>query len=211
MQINLILNKHFNPAKNTTISVFDCDNIYTVYKEAIINMGAFKEISKSVLNHLAYCLYEVMDNVITHSNKKHGVLAYQYDETQNSIRIVVADNGQGIRQSLSATPIYQDLTEEKALRLCLQNKVSDGNGQGFGLFSTQQFVNAAGGHLSITSGFHNITYCQDSVTVSQTEFWQGTIVSLCIKAGVSVPDNVLADFTDVKSQYDILFENDNLW
>ena len=51
------------------------------------------------------------------------------------LKILIADDGKGIRASLSENAKYKDIDEGEALRLCLKDSVTDGKGMGFGLYA----------------------------------------------------------------------------
>ncbi|MBQ0058254.1 MAG: hypothetical protein KBT20_11410, partial [Bacteroidales bacterium] len=53
---------------------------------------------------LAFCLYEVLDNVITHSGKKSGTVIFHFSLEQHKMRVVVADDGVGIKASMANNP-----------------------------------------------------------------------------------------------------------
>lgn len=82
-------------------------------------MTSHFDIEVSVLQALSYCLYEMMDNVHIHSGKPLGTAMTHYDEQQKVLRILIADDGMGIRASLAERSVlvalqrrYKVLTEK---------------------------------------------------------------------------------------------------
>lgn len=153
MNIDKLIDKYFTgEASNVAIEVFDDTNIYAVYSDIVKMLHDYPEIELSILQAMAYCFYEILDNVLTHSTKKMGTVITFFDKRNTRVMILVADDGIGVRKSLSENPRYNNITEEDALRLCLQDAVTDGKGMGYGLFSTMQLISNAGSLLQIHSG-----------------------------------------------------------
>lgn len=69
MNIDKIINKYFESSSLPNIEVFDNENIFAVYSDIINILKNSPEIELSILQVLSYCLYEVLDNVLTHSSK----------------------------------------------------------------------------------------------------------------------------------------------
>ena len=70
-----------------------------------------------MLQALSYCFYEVLDNVLTHSERKCGTAIMHYASETNKIQILVADDGIGVAASLRANPKYANISESDASRL----------------------------------------------------------------------------------------------
>ena len=216
MNVNILISRYF---ENTapSIEVFDQTNIYAVYKRLQEMLRDIPDIDLSVLQALAYCFYEVMDNVLTHSGKPCGTVILDYRPEQNRIKILVADDGIGIRASLSQNPQFKEISEEEALYSCIEDRVTSGNGMGFGLYSTSRLVKDAGTRLLIHSGSHFLRYEGGVPSVEANGFWQGTLVFFEIISDKEInPDTVVDNRTDVKSQYNEAFLEgqdtfDELW
>ena len=76
---------------------------------------------------------------MNHSEIDKGLVVVHYDENESIIRIMICDTGIGIYKSLTTAPknaCYGSYTEEDALLKCIEDKVTNGKGMGFGLFST---------------------------------------------------------------------------
>ena len=104
-----------------------------------------------VLDGISWCINEVMDNVLTHSEVSEGFVMAQLHPQTNRIAFCVYDTGIGIFNSLSNSK-HQPKTEIDALSLAIQEGVGDGKGQGNGLYGLYQIVHRNGGRLSLTSG-----------------------------------------------------------
>ena len=120
MDIAFLLSKYFKGTDNVSIDVFDAQTLNAVYGDVINTLTSHFEIEVSVLQALSYCLYEIMDNVHIHSGKSLGTAITHYDKTQGILRILIADDGMGIRASLAENEKFRNITEQEALVLCLR-------------------------------------------------------------------------------------------
>ena len=73
MNVNALISRFFGDTK-PCIEVFDQENVYAVYKRLQEILRDMPDIELSVLQALAYCFYEVMDNVLIHSGKPCGTV-----------------------------------------------------------------------------------------------------------------------------------------
>ena len=144
MDVAFLIDKYFKDAKNVSIDVFDAHTLNNVYKDVITAMTSNLEIEVSVLQALSYCLYEMMDNVHIHSGKPLGTAMTHYDKAQKTMSILIADDGMGVQASLSENEKYKDISEAEALKMCLEDKITDGKGLGFGLYTTSRLVDSIG-------------------------------------------------------------------
>lgn len=156
MDIAFLLNKYFNGAKDVSIDVFDALTLNNVYGNVIKTLTSHLEIEISVLQALSYCLYEIMDNVHIHSGKPLGTAMTYYNDEQHILRILIADDGKGIKASLSENCKYKDITEPEALKICLNDQITDGKGMGFGLYTTSRLVDSIGKEFILHSGYHKL-------------------------------------------------------
>ena len=74
-----------------------------------------------------------MDNVLTHSDKELGTVITQYDPKKHILSFLIADDGIGVKASLTENEKYKTLSEPEALKICIDDVVTDGKGMGFGL------------------------------------------------------------------------------
>lgn len=108
-----------------------------------------------VIEGLIWCLNEVMDNVLLHSNQNAGYVMAQFHPTTKHIAICVYDYGIGIYKTLKDTHHNPKNTLD-AISLAMQEGVGDGKGQGNGLFGLAGIVKNNNGSLTITSGDSSI-------------------------------------------------------
>ena len=216
MDVAFLLDKYFKEAKKVSIDVFDAQTLNSVYKDVVNAMTSHFEIEISVLQALSYCLYEMMDNVHIHSGKPLGTAMTYFDETQHTLCILIADDGMGIRESLSENEKYKDVTEAEALRLCLKDQITDGKGMGFGLYTTSRLVDSIGKEFILHSGTHKLVRKDGVESVIENGFWQGTLIYMVIGTGEEIDPNQIVDHrTDVVEEYNETFvessEIDSLW
>ena len=101
MDVTFLLDRYFKDVKNVSIDVFDAQTLNAVYRDVVKVLTAHFEIEVSVLQALSYCLYEIMDNVHIHSGKPLGTAMTHYDEKNKVLRLLIADDGMGIKASLA--------------------------------------------------------------------------------------------------------------
>ena len=189
--------------------MFDEKNIQQVYRRLVEVLIHQPEVETSLLQGMSYCFYEVMDNVLIHSGKNVGIVITNYSESQHLIQILVADDGIGIRESLAQNAEYGNITEQQALEYCIRDKVSDGKGMGFGLYSTSRLINTAGHKLIIRSGNHTLS-ANGEMTVTESDPWTGTHVYFELRSNMDIdPASVVDPRTDPEEEFDILFLDDN--
>lgn len=115
------------------------------------------ECAKGVIDGLIWCLNEVMDNVLVHSDCDEGYILVQYHPTTKHIAICIFDYGIGIYRTLQETK-HEPKTEIDAISLSLQEGVGDGKGQGNGLYGLYGIVENNAGTLTVTSGRASLFY-----------------------------------------------------
>lgn len=216
MDVAFILDTYFKGTKNVSIDVFDAQTLNAVYRDVVGAMTSHLEIEVSVLQALSYCLYEMMDNVHIHSGKPLGTAMTHYDEPQKVLRILIADDGIGIRASLAENEIYKNVTEPEALRLCLEDKITDGKGMGFGLYTTSRLVDSIGKEFVLHSGSHKLIIKDGKTSVVENGFWQGTLIYMEIGTSQEIDPNQIVDHrTDAAEEYNESFvetdELESLW
>lgn len=216
MDVAFILDRYFKGKENVSIDVFDAQTLNAVYKDVVKAMTSHFDIEVSVLQALSYCLYEMMDNVHIHSGKPLGTAMTHYDEHKKVLRILIADDGIGIRASLAENDIYRDVTEPEALKLCLEDKITDGKGMGFGLYTTYRLVDSIGKEFILHSGSHKLIIEDEKTTVIKNGFWQGTLIYMEIGTSEEIDPNQIVDHrTDAAEEYNETFvetgELESLW
>ena len=189
MDIAFLLDKYFKGRDNVSIDVFDAQTLNAVYQDVIKSLTSHLEIEVSVLQALSYCLYEMMDNVHIHSGKPLGTAITHYDSQSQTMQILIADDGMGIHASLSENSTYSNITESEALKLCLQDKITDGKGMGFGLYTTSRLVDSIGKEFILHSGTHKLIIKDGTTSVIENGFWQGTLIYMEIGTGEEIDPN----------------------
>ena len=206
MDVAFILDRYFKEKEKVSIDVFDAQTLNAVYRDVLKAMTSHFDIEVSVLQALSYCLYEMMDNVHIHSGKPLGTAMTHYDEQQKVLRILIADDGIGIRASLAENDIYRDVTESEALRLCLEDKITDGKGMGFGLYTTSRLVDSIGKEFILHSGSHKLITKDGKTSVIENGFWQGTLIYMEIGTSEEIDPNQIVDHrTDAAEEYNETF------
>ena len=216
MDVAFLLNKYFNGTENVSIDVFDAQTLNAVYRDVISTMTSHFEIEVSVLQALSYCLYEMMDNVHIHSGKPLGTAMTCYDDERKTLRILIADDGIGIRASLAENIQYRDITEPEALSLCLKDTITDGKGMGFGLYTTSRLVESIGKQFILHSGSHKLIIENGNTTIIENGFWQGTLIYMEIGTGQEIdPNQIVEHRADAVEEYNEAFvetgELESLW
>lgn len=216
MDVAFILDKYFVRTGNVSIDVFDAQTLNSVYRDVMAAMTSHLEIELSVLQALSYCLYEMMDNVHIHSGKPLGTAMTYYDDLHKTLRILIADDGMGIRASLSENEKYRDITEAESIRMCMEDKITDGKGMGFGLYTTSRLVDSIGKEFILHSGSHKLIRKDGQTLVVENGFWQGTLIYMEIGTGEEIDPNQIVDHrTDVVEEFNESFvdtgELESLW
>ena len=216
MDVAFLLDKYFKGTKDVSIDVFDAQTLNTVYKDIIGAMTSHFEIEVSVLQALSYCLYEIMDNIHIHSGKPLGTAMTRYDSNQKTLSVLIADDGMGIKASLSENEKYKDITETEALRMCLEDKITDGKGLGFGLYTTSRLIDWIGKEFILHSGTHKLVRKDGNESVLENGLWQGTLIYMVIGTNEEIDPNQVVDHrTDVEDEYNEAFveteELESLW
>ncbi len=216
MNIAFLLEEYFKGEKNVSIDVFDAQTLNSVYKDVITAMTSHLEIEINVLQALSYCLYEMMDNVHIHSGKPLGTAMTYYDKSQNTLSILIADDGMGIKASLSENEQYHEISEAEALKMCMKDKITDGKGMGFGLYATSRLVDSIGKEFVLHSGKHKLVRKYGTESIIENGYWQGTLIYLVIGTNEEIDPNHIVDHrTDVLEEYNETFvessDIESLW
>ena len=193
MDVAFMLDKYFKGTQNVSIDVFDAQNLNVVYRDVVNAMTSHFEIEVSVLQALSYCLYEMMDNVHIHSGKPLGTAMTYYDDSRKTLRILIADDGMGIKASLSENEKYKDTSEAEALKLCLEDKITDGKGLGFGLYTTSRLIDKIGKEFILHSGTHKLVRKDGKESVMENGLWQGTLIYMVIGTNEEIDPNQVVD------------------
>lgn len=147
---------------------FDSLNKIWIYNNSdeanIITLKIIKNIRRhllcavGVLDTCEWALYEVMDNVIQHSEAKKGFVMASINPKNKILNICVFDYGVGIYNSLLRSCTYKPKNDADAISLAIKEGVTSGNGQGYGLAGLTKIINKNGGGLTIISGKGGLKY-----------------------------------------------------
>ena len=113
-------------------------------------------VGKGFKTAFGWCLSEVMDNVLQHSQEKSGLssvgyLMIQYVHDERLLKCCVFDLGIGLYESFLGTK-YNLQTPADAVGLAVMPNVTSGNGQGNGLYGLKEIVKQSdNGRLEIRS------------------------------------------------------------
>lgn len=203
MDVSFLIKEYFRGVENDiSIDVFDAQTLNSVYTSVLRILTSHFEIETSVLQSLSYCFYEILDNVHIHSGKPLGTAITNFNAEESVLRVLIADDGKGIQASLSENSKYKDISEADALRLCLQDAVTDGKGMGFGLYATSRLMKEAGLRFVIHSGHHKLTESNGEISIFQNGLWQGTIIYMEISTNVELnPNDVVEHRTDIEAEF----------
>ena len=212
MNLTRLIKQYFPTSENdVTIDVFDETNIYDVYHRVVSVLTQHLDIETSVLEAMSYCFYEILDNVLINSGKELGTVITQYDPKNHILGFLIADDGIGVQASLAENEKYKTISEPEALKICIEDMVTDGKGMGFGLYSISRLnTTKAGLLLEVRSGNHTMQVKNGETTAIESEPWQGTIVYMQLQTDKEIdPAEVVAFRTDVSVEYREAFLNDN--
>lgn len=114
-------------------------------------------VGPELLRMLEWSLYEILDNVINHSNAAEGGFV-QATPLEEHVEFVVADTGIGIANSLGMRD------EVDALREAVKQGVTrdETSNQGNGLYGSLQVAAISGGEFEIMSGSATLEYPPDT-------------------------------------------------
>lgn len=146
-------------------------------------------MQKGVIESIEWCLNEVMDNVLQHSNTSKGYIMAQIHKQSKIFAFCVFDAGIGIYNSLKNTKHHPEKAID-AITLALQERITRDEkiGQGNGLWGLSTIVSKSKGKMEISSG--GARYLFDAGAIRTTK--EGGFV-LSSKLGTS--------FLDVRLSY----------
>ena len=207
----------------TEILKFENDNALDLHKE-IMRILLTNELNEDMLRVLDYCLWEVIDNTLNHSDPSFeygvgsGYLCCQYFPASKEVRLIIADSGQGIHSALTTHPDskFKEYNEPEAIENCIVKGVTNSKGMGFGLWATATLVRENGGTLLIHSGDHSLR-CEKETNVTEAPKWQGTYTFLRINTDIPVTyGEIFGDNMSQKNNFDdfkdeIFGDLDDLW
>jgi hypothetical protein len=134
------------------IFLFRTDQQVDAITQAYVDtLSRKKACEEGVIDGIQWCISEIMDNVLTHSDNNYGLIMAQIHPRTSHIAFCIYDVGIGIYKTLAASK-HKPATESDALSLSIQEGIGDGKGQGNGMYGLYQIVKNNKGTLTITSG-----------------------------------------------------------
>lgn len=135
--------------------VFSSDTeINTLVNNFLLYIRQADIIEDGVIGSIEWCINEVMDNVLQHSDIGKGYIMGQIHTNSKRISFCIFDYGIGIYNSLRNSVYHHPVSPFDAITMALQEKVTrDTNiGQGNGLWGLLRFVTQSNGSLRVSSG-----------------------------------------------------------
>ena len=108
----------------------------------VLELDKTAKLAKGVKQCFEWCLNEVTDIVLNHSRPQggaHGYAMVQYVPAGGRLKICVFDSGIGLRESFAGSK-YSPATAEEAICLAVGKGVTNGKGQGNGLWGLHEMV-----------------------------------------------------------------------
>lgn len=190
-----LFNRKENNGRFVEITNFDKQTSNDVCNKTVQVISKL-EIPKEVLEALNFSLLELMDNVLNHSACPFGgFISSQYFMRKDKVIIAIVDSGIGIKEGLKLHPLglYNDLTNEEALKLSIIKGVTNGKGLGNGLFLASEIIKYNQGSLLIYSGNNCIFVTKQGTKVYQSSYWKGTVIQLTFNR------SLVADYKNIFS------------
>lgn len=181
----------FVPVQTLNFASGDVDRIASEISRCTLPDAGSED---DVFRMLQYAAGELLSNAKYHSGGRAFVCA-QFFQARNQVRIAVADDGIGIRQSFLNTSRESEAdTADAAIRLALQPQVSSvllrpnpnpyagQNHRGVGLSITRILAKESYGQLAIASenGWFNEFGGTEQSRPRQSIFFPGTLVALSV-------------------------------
>ncbi len=130
----------------------DSDEVSELISAYMMTLRIADVVEAGVLSGIEWCLNEIMDNVLNHSNAPAGYVMAQLHREKKLFSVCVFDAGVGIYRSLKNSKHAPD-TPLEAIKMAIKEKVTrDENvGQGNGMWGFSRILDDAQGSLSIRS------------------------------------------------------------
>lgn len=164
-----------------------------VNKMTKIIQNQFKA-TKEIAMALSWCMGEITDNCATHGYEnyaKNDLTLPIYTSVwgmENRVRIVIADRGQGIVNSLSKKPMYAGKGKAEILKESIKKGVSGhpDYSPGFGLYGVSEIAKNSNGKMTIMNNGLTLKIDGGVQTVTSISNFPGTFISLDLNKNSSV-------------------------
>lgn len=116
-------------------------------------LASFDNLKRDDFASIEWALNEIMDNVLVHSESTCGgiVTLQTFNNKNKKIEFVVSDSGIGIPNTLRNS-FDEEYTDVDLLLNSVKEGVTNGRGQGNGLFGSLNICQFSNGYFSIDSG-----------------------------------------------------------
>lgn len=130
----------------------DFEDVTELVNAFVSEISQTARCGPGVLNAIEWCLNEVMDNVLQHSNVEYGYVMGQVHQSSEKLAFCVFDYGQGIYNSLRGSQ-HEPRYPVDAITLSIKEGVTRDKkiGQGNGLWGLHNIIQENEGRLSIVS------------------------------------------------------------
>ncbi len=186
-----------------------CDNACQILKEKFC-------LPDKLYYGTSWALNELLDNINEHANSQIGGL-FCVQPIGGKVHMCIVDHGIGIPTSLRKNPLYSAETDKSCLCLSLDKEVSDGNGQGNGLYYTRRLVEENGGIMIVRSGSSVVRIKNKEMNVTTNDLcnWAGTIITVLLETNRDIDINSMFEGDYVPTEYeddtDIIDNKRYLW
>lgn len=122
-------------------------------------------VEKGILTGIEWCLYEIMDNVLQHSDASYGFYMSQFTNLNRRLSLCIFDNGRGIYNSLKSSKNHSPRTALDAITLALQERVTrdESMGQGNGMWGFSEIVQLNDGSYSVSSNGAKVSFDKEGI------------------------------------------------
>lgn len=194
MNVAFLLKQYFHGAEDVSIDVIAKQTMCDVYYQVCSSIENYQIKWGNVYEVMHLRLYEILDTPFLLSANRPTVVITHFDEGKKILRILVADEGIGIRQSVA-----KDIGYMPEWKIAIETSLYS---NGIGAYTKSGIFNAIGINLIIHSDNHKLICKNGSTEIIETDFWQGTIVYLEIETSRNMPLDWLNDLTARLEIYD---------
>lgn len=167
-----------------------------IEKKAKLMANVLSKGNTSFKNWLKYILTEIMRNIPEHSKASAIWYCAQYWPSYDLVELAILDEGIGIKNSLTDSPVYSEKIkdDESAILLALQPGISKAFAQGssmisndlwansgFGLYMVSRLCSNLGGSFIISSGNSAIMVNDDEKITRYDTAFKGTAIQIRIQ------------------------------
>lgn len=159
---------------------------------------------EGVLIGLSWCMNEIMDNVLWHSEVSKGYFMAQIHKESKLISISIYDNGIGLLNSINSSKEYDAKTDLDAIKQAIKRGVTCDPeiGQGNGMWGLYEIVKASHGFITIKTGNtkceFNFKEGKETVSINNSFL---DINNRCTRVDFTIKFNQLIDVNKALDSY----------